>query len=121
MYIRLFLYTYMDPAPYASRIARTFSESTSDRRSSGAGSASTSPICFSHRCNIRLVDFQQSLGIVGRSKAECMHRFVHFAAFYAGFSIFMHFKTVLRYNPVNKGQKPASGKTTHCVRKGTPP
>lgn len=49
-YIRLCLYTYMDPAPYASRIARTFSGSTSDRRSSGAGSASTSPICFSHRC-----------------------------------------------------------------------
>nr|DAG14731.1 MAG TPA: hypothetical protein [Caudoviricetes sp.] len=31
------------------------------------------------------------------------------------------FETVLRYNPVNKGQKHASGKTTHCVRKGTPP
>ena len=41
--------------------------------------------------NIRLVDFQQSLGIVRRSKAECMHGFVHFAAFYASFSIFMHF------------------------------
>ena len=35
-----------------------------------------------------------------------MHRFVHFAAFMQDFSIFMHFETVLRYNPVNKGQSP---------------
>ena len=40
--------------------------------------------------DIRLVDFQQSLGIVRRSKAECMHGFVHFTAFYASSSIFMH-------------------------------